>query len=146
MMVSKIRRIPVLMTIAVSFLALLGSCTQHARYSKREQALEMYSQSRSLIERYIDSISQCKDSLHLLGCADRFEARFTKVNFEFSPDTYLEMTEDENDTISKMLDRYVAIRDSLLYRFGHPLVLAPDNVASPDSISSSADASHTPSN
>lgn len=141
-MTGKIRKTHVFVVAGILAMAMSSSCVRQSHYSKREQASEMYLQSRKLIESYIDSISGCKDSLHLLGCADRFEERLTKVNFEFPPDTYLEITEDENDTLAKMLNKYVEIRDSLLYRFGHPLVLAPDSIAAGDSISSSADASH----
>lgn len=112
-----------LLIIALSF----GSCVRKESHSLRDEAIALYNDSRQLTETYIDSIENAGDSATLLGIASRFEEKLAKVNFHYPANTDLEITEDENDTLSTLTTRYVFLRDSLLYRFAHPILLRPDS-------------------
>lgn len=115
----------------MALLALSG-CKKNATNSLRDDALDLYRQSVKLIAQYTDSFSCTKDSAGLLELNERFEHDLTALNFKFPSETCLEISEGENDTLTNLTDKIVLLRDSLLYRYAHPIE-SPDSVPS-DSI------------
>lgn len=113
-------------------LCIAGACSETKTDPAEEKAKELYKNSVDLTRNYIDSISAATDSVALLGMNERFDEAMTELNYRYSPNVALKITEGENDTLVNLTDRYVAVRDSLLYRFAHPLV-SRDSLAS-DSI------------
>lgn len=70
-----------------------------------------------------------KDSATVLRLSEGFEEALTHLNFEYPADADIDMSEGENDTLANMNLRFAHLRDSLLYRIAHPLVLAADSIA-----------------
>lgn len=112
-----------LLTLCIS-----AGCREDRHNSKRDQAVNLYYKSVNLIRLYTDSIGMAKDSATLLGMSDRFAKKMTDLNFQFPSETDLEISEGENDTLTNLTSKYVMLRDSLLYRFAHPLTQA-DSIA-----------------
>lgn len=116
------------MNIILSMIFFFISCAKKEQFSLREQASSLYKESCELLELYTDSMSIAKDSLAVEGLEFRLDDKLAKINFRYPPNTDLEISEDENSNIIKLTDRYVSIRDSLLYRFAHPVELLPDSL------------------
>lgn len=124
------RRINMLIPVSVMLLVMLlpMSCKRKEENTLRQSAIELYHMSKELIEGYSDGILKCNDSISIYKTDSIFEKKMTSLNFRFPPNTSLSMSEDENDTLVRLTTRYVFLRDSLLYRFGNPIILRPDSV------------------
>ena len=118
---------------AVAVIPLLGGCSKKQTEGKRVDAVRLFSESARLIRLYIDSLSSATDSATLLDLDARFSNRLTDLNFQFPSETDLDISEGENDTLTNLTIKYVALRDSLLYGFAHPQA-KPDSITT-DSIS-----------
>lgn len=103
--------------MAVSMLA-VGACSRGEGSPLRASARSLYERSAELTLRYIDSLKQAGDSAKVNHLSERFENLLTKLNYEYPEDTDTEMSESENDTLKRLSERYVDLRDSLLKRFG----------------------------
>lgn len=66
-----------------------------------------------LLNTYIDSIENCTDSLTLQNLRRNFDNKITSLNFEFPPDTDLDMSEEENDSLIVL---YKKMKSSILHR------------------------------
>lgn len=115
--------------VVVLFVATLcmSSCVKNKNNSLRVEARELYTESLNLANIYVDSISKAKDSTTLLGICERYDNILTKLNYSYSAGADYEMSEGENDTLTNLSNRFVAIRDSLLYAFAHPPVAEGDS-------------------
>lgn len=106
------------------------SCTQKKDTSLADAARALYEKSVALSNLYTDSMKNAKDSATVLRLSEEFEEALTNLNFKYPADADIEMSEGENDTLANLNLSFAHLRDSLLYRIAHPLVLAADSVAS----------------
>ncbi len=109
-------------------------CRNNKKLPDRTPARELYTKSVKLLRLYTDSTLVSRDSATLNGLTERFDKRLTQLNYAYPAETALLFTEGENDTIAKLTAKYVIVRDSLLYRFAHPIA-RPDTSAQ-DSLAS----------
>ena len=112
------------------------SCGRPKPDSHRSDAVDLYNKSVKLIKLYLDSFSMASDSATLLEMNGRFEHDLTALNFKYPSETCLEISEGENDTLTNLTCRLIEIRDSLLYRYAHP-VLNTDSLSSDSVIADS---------
>lgn len=103
-------------------LCFLSACHKRSDSSLRPQAVDLYHKSRRLIKVYSDSFINAKDSATLYDLDKHFSASLTALNFKYPAETCLNISEGENDTLTNMTERIIAIRDSLLYRYAHPIL------------------------
>lgn len=101
--------------IAGSFILL--SCNDNNGNGRNPQSRELYEKSVSIGLLYSDSLKLAKDSSEVLRLSKEYEDALTKVNYSYSPDLGLEISEGENDTLTNIALRYVEIKDSLLRHF-----------------------------
>lgn len=120
--------------ILILICAAAQGCRNNRKIPDRTPARELYTKSIRLLRTYTDSTLSARDSASLNGLSNRFDKQLTQLNYAYPAETSLMFTEGENDTIAKLTAKYVAARDSLLYRFAHPLAL-PDTLAT-DSLAS----------
>lgn len=106
--------------IAMIVAANLFSCSGKQENKARLDARSLYESDAAMLTSYIDSISSAPDSTTLLRLCREFEKKITDLNYNYSPAADRAISEAENDTLIMLVDRYVAIRDSLLYSFAHP--------------------------
>lgn len=110
--------------IGGTFLALIGttvSCRQPQGNTLRPEAVELYNKSIKLMHLYADSIENAPDSASLLELQERLTNALTALNFKYPSETCLEISEGENDTLTNLTERIVYLKDSLLYRYAHPI-------------------------
>lgn len=113
---------------ALALTATATGCRKSVEDGKSRQAEALYRDLYALAKSYTDSIAKAPDSAQVGILAERFETRISKINSNYPPETDYAMTEQENDTLKSLLDRYVVVRDSRLKK----LHLASDTIK-PDS-------------
>lgn len=111
-----------------AMLTVSWSCVKKREHTLRGEAKELYVESKRITNIYLDSMSKAKDSTMLLGLCERYDEAITRLNYEHIAGADYEISEGENDTLTNLNDRFVALRDSLLYSYAH-------NSIKPDSLS-----------
>lgn len=95
------------------------SCVKKREHTLRGEAKELYVESKRITSIYLDSMSKAKDSTTLLGLCERYDEAITRLNYEHIAGADYEISEGENDTLTNLNDRFVALRDSLLCHYAH---------------------------
>lgn len=116
-----------------------GSCRNNSDNGQGDKARSLYEHSVRLIMKYTDSLDMAKDSASILRIDKNYDEALTKLNYDYPADTDLLISEGENDTLTNLTLKYVSLRDSLLYRLAHPLVLRPDSLATDSAINRQQD-------
>ncbi len=114
------------------FLTFLFACNGSRGNENNEAARQLFIKSRYLTEEYIDSIKLAKDSASLNRMVENFNIKLTTVNYEFPPDTDLDITEEENDSLIRMFTRFKTTVDDRLKGFAQknsPDSISKDSVA-----------------
>lgn len=112
-------------------LLLLTGCTGGNINSRDPQARQLYDKSVRLTREYIDSLHHAKDSAAIFRINREYDKAITNLNYDYPAETDFQISEGENDTLTSLNERYVHLRDSLLYRLAHPL---PRDTVAPDTI------------
>lgn len=68
-------------------------------------AEQLFIKSVKLITAYTDSIGNTTDSTAFNRMRNEFDEKLAKVNFQFPPDTDLSLTEEENDSLVRLLEK-----------------------------------------
>ena len=93
------------MIFRIFFLSLVifVSCNKKNETENIDEARLLFSQSVELIREYENNIKNAKDILELESISNIFEKKFTDLNFLFPPETDYKLTEQENDSLFKLL-------------------------------------------
>lgn len=114
----------------------VSSCEKKKVNTMREPARELYLKSVAMSTKYINSISDAKDSTTLLALFERYDNDITNLNYSYPAGADYELAEGENDTLKNLSARIIHLRDSLLYAYAHPLPADTLTTQHPDSIQS----------
>lgn len=109
-----------------------SACNTKQDNSARPEARSLYESDARILRNYIDSIYAAPDSARLLSLCREMDKKITEINCNHSPAADRSISEAENDTLIMLVNRYVTLRDSLLYRFAHPI--EPADSAATDSL------------
>lgn len=93
----------------LSVLILPFSCKNPQSDYTRDNARKLYEETKRVAENYYDSIGNVSDSASLYRIKAGFGEALTKVNYRFPADTYLYLSDGENDTIIHMIDSVVKL-------------------------------------
>ncbi len=110
-----------------------SSCSSHAEQETQREANNLYEETYKLVKLYTDSMRNAPDSAAVAALSANYERRIAKLNFQYKPDTDLDMTEQENDTLFKLISVYVKERDSRLEKL-HLATFAVESETKSDSI------------
>lgn len=110
--------------LLVSCSILISGCESKKEDTNRLQAQQLYSELIRTLNQYIDSISHAPDSAKVNALAEQLSDNMTDLYFKYSPEAGLKITEAENDQLTSYTDSIIRLRDSLLYRFAHPIELS----------------------
>lgn len=113
---------------SLGLLSLLCSCSGGARPETVDDTDSLYRGSMALLDLYTDSIGHAPDSASAAGAFGRFQEKFDSLNFAVAPNTDLQLTEEENDTLYARLIRIREIFEEKLYNLGHPLAPDPEEM------------------
>lgn len=87
----------------LSFLFLI-SCTKNEDKIKNEEARDLFRESAETIKEFTELISYAVKIDEIDSIQFIFEKKITDINFSFSPETDLKLTEQENDSLFKLLE------------------------------------------
>lgn len=99
---------------------LLSSCSGGKHSEDRASADSLFKAVASLTGEYTVKITAARDSADWAKITKEFEDSLTKINFNLPPDTDLQLTEGQNDTIYQLTEAYIAARDARLNAIMHP--------------------------
>lgn len=85
-----------------------GGCRQKSGDRKRPDAKLLYKESVELGKRYIDSINAAPDSATVERLRDAYDEEATKINYSYPPDTYLSISESENEVLARITSNLLA--------------------------------------
>lgn len=85
-----------------------GGCRQKSVDRKRPDAKLLYKESVELGKRYIDSINAAPDSATVERLRDAYDEAATKINYSYPPDTYLSISESENEVLARITSNLLA--------------------------------------
>lgn len=108
--------------ISISILLIISAgCGKKEESHDHDVAKQLFEKSVRMISVYIDSVNNASDSAALKSIVKNFNVKITRLNFEFPPETDLELNEDENDSLIRMHKHFIRainLRDSVL---AHPV-------------------------
>lgn len=107
---------------------LAGGCRHKDEHNLDMEAKDLFENSIRLIKSYSDSISTAADTARIEYLANAFDSRMTALNFKYPADTDLSLSEEENDSLIKMISRIVELRQQRLKELDKNLHLAVDTV------------------
>lgn len=84
----------------------LFSCHNKTLQDQREEARKLFEQSADLISQCIENVNNAKDSMEVSNVNEFFEKKITDINFSVPPKTDLKLSEQENDSLFKLLQIY----------------------------------------
>lgn len=116
--------------LIISVMAMLTSASCRRKEVSRIEieAGQLYHKSVELTRSYTDSMVKAKDSAAVMRLDRNLDDKLTKLNYEYSAEAYLEISQGQNDTLTNITLRFAAIRDSLLNCFAHPLPSPTDSI------------------
>lgn len=91
-------------------LFIVFSCKKKENNPDFTFAHNLYESSVELYSAYIDSLVNTTDSASFYRLTEEFEKELTDLNFNFPPSTDMMLTEQENDSLIKLSDKYVKIK------------------------------------
>ena len=93
------------------FLILL-SCRKNNENLSNYNARELFNKSEELIRISSEKIYNVKDSSELSVIESEFEKKLTEINFSFPPNTDHFLSEQENDSLIKLLNKFKKLKTS----------------------------------
>ena len=90
-------------------LCTLFSCRNNDNKNDHIMAEQLFLKSTRLIEVYTDSIRDVQDSMSFHRMRNEFDDKLAKINFQFPPDTDLKLTQEENDSLIRMLQKLIKV-------------------------------------
>lgn len=93
-------------------LVLFSSCGKKEHENKVEDGRILFSESAALIIKYTKDLQNVTDSASFDSLTASFEKKLVDLNYKFPPNTDLKLTEQENDSLFKLLQKYKDIREN----------------------------------
>lgn len=97
-----------IIAIAAATTLLIAGCSKKNNSNDHAMASQLFQKSANLIQLYTDSVKNSTDSAMLKRMSVEFDERIAKINFQFPSDIDLQLTEEENDSLIKLMDKLVA--------------------------------------
>ena len=102
---------------SVSLLLLICACSNSDSSKNNIEARELFQKSTELINQYSDKIGLASTPYAVDSLLEHFDKDISDLNFAFPPQTDLSLTEQENDSLIKLLDRMQFIKKNRLQDF-----------------------------
>ena len=85
------------------YMSLLFSCSEKKGSHGNEAAETLFENSVATIQEFTKKMSVAKDTAEVEQLLEHFDKQITDVNFSVPPETDLKLTEQENDSLVKLL-------------------------------------------
>lgn len=108
-----------LSTVAILFIVTcLCGCNRSVEKNLDKEAEELFRNSVSLIKCYSDSMRIAEDTARVNYLTSVFDNRMTALNFKYPADTDLALSEEENDSLIRMIIGISVLRKQRLEELG----------------------------
>ncbi|MCH5227508.1 MAG: hypothetical protein J1F16_06825 [Muribaculaceae bacterium] len=97
---------------------IITSCGKKEDTTGSEDARQLFTLSAINILEFTERISNSKDSSEIDSLTQLFEKTITDINFSVPPETDLKLTEQENDSLFKLLKQMRSETQARLYELG----------------------------
>lgn len=114
---------------ATAALPISTGCSGNNTADHHNPALELYEATKMLLSKYTDSVRQASDSSEVYRLTKTYEETVTKLNSSTLPDTDLDLTQDQNDTIYRMQAEYLKAVSKTLRAFRQRTSAQADSTA-----------------
>ena len=102
-------------SIFIASALLFCACSNSQTNDENSQADQLYNDLKAIIISYSDSLNAANDSASIDNIIRNFEAELIKTNYNYPPETDFNMTVGQQDTISKLTDELIRIKQSKLH-------------------------------
>lgn len=96
---------------------LISSCQKKQEPTGNEEARLLFNKSVELIIKVNQEISQAKDTITVDSILKCYEKLIAEINFSFPPQTDYKLTEQENDSIFKLMKAMKRLQKEKLESF-----------------------------
>lgn len=107
----------IILSLIIAAISILPSCRKEKTDPYRQQAYELFTKSVEISKSYIDSLAAAKDTASLTRICDRYDEMITKLNYKYSSEVALHISEGANDTLTHLVERFITMKDSMLVVF-----------------------------
>ena len=90
-----------------------------------EEASHLFTKSAELIISFTNQLENAQDSTSIDSIINNLEKKLVDLNFSFPPNTDLKLTEQENDSLYKLMQKYKEVRNKRLH---NPYILKEDSI------------------
>ena len=98
-------------------LAFLSACKKKEDITQYDEARYLFDESTKLIQTVTADIAVATDSISIDSLSKVFEKKIVEINFSYPPQTDLKLTEQENDSIYKLMQTMLALKEEKLSSF-----------------------------
>ena len=92
----------------------LTSCMENKKKEDNQEARNLFNESSQLIIKSKNNILNAQDSAAIDSIIDNFDKLITDINFRYPALTDLKLTEQENDSILKLMSELKTIKEKKL--------------------------------
>lgn len=93
------------------------SCAKKEDDNEMQEAQSLFQETVALISDYSTKIQNSKDSAEVDNLMAEFDKKLTDINFSYPSNTDLLLTEQDNDSIFKLMQNLKDSKKSILSRF-----------------------------
>lgn len=104
---------PKLFILLFFFLSLI-SCKNGVVKENDIEARKLFSRSSEILLEFIEKFQNSSDSISIDSLQIILERKLVDINFEISPETDLKLTEEENDSIFKLMEKINLVKKEKL--------------------------------
>lgn len=101
-------------------ISILVACNKSAHEEINTHAMHLYNDVKSLIKSYSDSLSNANDSATINNILSKYESDLTKISYKYPAETDYQLTIGQQDTISKLTDEFVRLKQLKLQSLYQP--------------------------
>ena len=103
-----------ILTIFLIAFGILCSCRKQETKDNDEMARNLFTNSSLLLKDFSEKINNANDSTEVDSLWQELEHKLVEINFSVPPETDLKLTEEENDSIYKLMEDLKRTRNEIL--------------------------------
>ena len=107
----------------LSLLPCFTFCAEKNKEVKERASTLLFSEISQLYKTYTDSVETSNSIEEINFYKENFEKKITDINYSYPPNTDLEMTEEENDSIIKLNKKYKNRVEEKIREIGNTRIL-----------------------
>ncbi len=115
------------LTFLVS-VSVMTSCGKTSENNLDKEARDLFENSVRLIKSYSDSLKTARDTARIDELASRFDNRMTALNFKYPADTDLSLSEEENDSLIRLITGIAELKKKRLEELGRANLPSEDDL------------------